>query len=346
MPNKRDDFTKDTKDRMAKRVGYRCSNPHCRKLTCGAAEVPDGFVNIGVAAHIRAAAPDGKRYDQAMSASQRKSILNGIWLCQSCSKLIDSDENRYTVELLYEWKYGAETESITQLENGTNDVSIPRHFTSAERARSVKDDQSHLLAALNQEIDQLLARIEKIDEKLDAAKQDENVVMTQAYEKRLEGLVMMYTSLSEQLKEKLTYSSSENETVTCVKNVPRPSEPRPGKPHPKRSLKAAIELAAGATTGILGIISTGHVGAVAVLFGSVMLGLGFSELFNHDDRIQEINAKVEFSGNPEVDQAISYIKAMQMAVVGLESEVEKLHMARIVHERSLVQMNLATDRES
>ena len=44
-----------------------------------------------------------------MTEDERKSINNGIWLCQSCAKLIDSDENKYTVELIKEWKEGTES---------------------------------------------------------------------------------------------------------------------------------------------------------------------------------------------------------------------------------------------
>ena len=38
-----------------------------------------------------------------------KSINNGIWLCQSCAKLIDSDENKYTVKLIKSWKEQTES---------------------------------------------------------------------------------------------------------------------------------------------------------------------------------------------------------------------------------------------
>jgi len=33
---------------------------------------------------------------------------NGIWLCQSCAKLIDSDLAKYTKEVLLDWKETAE----------------------------------------------------------------------------------------------------------------------------------------------------------------------------------------------------------------------------------------------
>ena len=107
--DKRDNFTELIKNKLATRVSYICSNPNCRKITIG----PDskkGINNIGVAAHICAAAPRGPKYDVNMTEQERKSIDNGIWLCQSCAKLIDSDENKYTVSLIKLWK--EQTENI------------------------------------------------------------------------------------------------------------------------------------------------------------------------------------------------------------------------------------------
>ena len=92
-------------------VGRRCSNPACRKLTCGANTNPEKITNIGVAAHICAAAQGGPRYDASMTPEERKSFENGIWLCQSCSKLIDTDITRYPKELLQSWKQLARTDS-------------------------------------------------------------------------------------------------------------------------------------------------------------------------------------------------------------------------------------------
>lgn len=107
--DKRDNFTYAVKNKLAKRVVYVCSNPNCRKLTIGP-DSGNGINNIGVAAHICAAAPGGPRYDENMSEEERKGIDNGIWLCQSCAKLIDSDEDKYTVQLIKSWK--EQTENI------------------------------------------------------------------------------------------------------------------------------------------------------------------------------------------------------------------------------------------
>ena len=116
MGNIRDDFTSATKELLANRVGRRCSNPACRKLTCGANTNPEKITNIGVAAHICAAAQGGPRYDASMTPEERKSFENGIWLCQSCSKLIDTDITRYPKELLQSWKQLAEQTAILEVE--------------------------------------------------------------------------------------------------------------------------------------------------------------------------------------------------------------------------------------
>ena len=146
MPNNRDDFTANTKDLLARRVGYRCSNPSCRKLTCGANDDVKSFTNIGVAAHICAAAPGGKRYDVNMTSDERKGFDNSIWLCQSCSKLIDSDELRYPVELLLKWKQLSEEISILELESSLpaqdskQDVELIKFYIQCFDRPAFQDD--------------------------------------------------------------------------------------------------------------------------------------------------------------------------------------------------------------
>ena len=61
MANKsRDDFSSATIETMAKRVTYMCSNPECEKMTVGPNSNKNKSTSIGVAAHIKAAAPGGK----------------------------------------------------------------------------------------------------------------------------------------------------------------------------------------------------------------------------------------------------------------------------------------------
>lgn len=111
----RDEFSVKTKEKLAKRVAYRCSNPQCRKPTIGPKDESDGTISIGEAAHIRAASPGGKRYDSNMSSEERSSYQNGIWLCRNCAAMIDRDEIHYTVELLCMWKQLAELEASNNI---------------------------------------------------------------------------------------------------------------------------------------------------------------------------------------------------------------------------------------
>lgn len=105
----RDDFPVDVIEAIRKRTGGRCSVPSCRAATTGPSESRlSGVTNVGVAAHITAAAPGGPRYDPEMTPEQRRSRANGIWVCQTHGKVIDDDENRYTAGLLRAWRYHAE----------------------------------------------------------------------------------------------------------------------------------------------------------------------------------------------------------------------------------------------
>lgn len=118
---RRDDFDAQTKAALAERVGHRCSRPECRHLTIGPSdESPNARSRIGVASHI-AAASKGKgarRYDSTMSPEERRSISNGIWLCETCAKLIDTDEIRFPSVLLHEWRRQAEARAREELERG------------------------------------------------------------------------------------------------------------------------------------------------------------------------------------------------------------------------------------
>ena len=107
----RDDFDKATKEALAARAGHRCSFPGCTNVTHGPSDESERSVSsTGMACHISAASAGSgaRRYDSSMSAEQRRSIDNGLWLCYTHGKLIDTDETRYSISTLKKWKGIAE----------------------------------------------------------------------------------------------------------------------------------------------------------------------------------------------------------------------------------------------
>lgn len=100
----RHDFLKSTITTLRENVAGLCSNPDCRVLTVASVSDKDKTLNLGVAAHICAAAPGGPRYNPDQTKDERRAYENGIWLCSTCSRLIDDDPASYPVALLNCWK--------------------------------------------------------------------------------------------------------------------------------------------------------------------------------------------------------------------------------------------------
>lgn len=101
MTNERDNFPVSVRRALAARAGHRCSL--CKAPTSGPSdEAPDAVTNVGVAAHISAAAPGrgARRYDPSFTREERRCIDNGIWLCGTCSIMIDRDEVVFSTEAL------------------------------------------------------------------------------------------------------------------------------------------------------------------------------------------------------------------------------------------------------
>jgi hypothetical protein len=95
----RDDFAPHIKRSLAQRAGYLCSI--CDSTTVGPSDESDTSVNVtGIAAHITAASPGGRRYDPRLTPESRASIDNGIWLCNTHADLIDGDEVTFTADYL------------------------------------------------------------------------------------------------------------------------------------------------------------------------------------------------------------------------------------------------------
>ena len=107
----RDKFQKPAVDALAKRAAYICSNPDCRALTIAPSSEDDfKFLYIGNAAHITAVSAGGPRFDAKLSAEERSSTGNGIFLCSNCADMIDKNKGAdYPVDLLVKWKKGHES---------------------------------------------------------------------------------------------------------------------------------------------------------------------------------------------------------------------------------------------
>nr|VFJ92648.1 MAG: Uncharacterized conserved protein YegL, contains vWA domain of TerY type [Candidatus Kentron sp. H]VFJ95085.1 MAG: Uncharacterized conserved protein YegL, contains vWA domain of TerY type [Candidatus Kentron sp. H]VFK00361.1 MAG: Uncharacterized conserved protein YegL, contains vWA domain of TerY type [Candidatus Kentron sp. H] len=120
----RDDFSQSTKRTLAERAGYRCSFPGCLQTTIGPSEESEESTSsVGMACHIAAASggPGARRHIATMTAEERSSISNGIWMCYTHGKLIDTDETRYTNEMLRCWKQIAERRAQARLEGLVED---------------------------------------------------------------------------------------------------------------------------------------------------------------------------------------------------------------------------------
>lgn len=109
----REDFDHATKEQLAKRAAYLCSFVGCHRSTFGPSrEAIDKTANTGVAAHICAASkgPGARRrlLDLKLDRALLRKYENGIWMCETHAKLIDTDEVSYTVEMLKDWRRLAE----------------------------------------------------------------------------------------------------------------------------------------------------------------------------------------------------------------------------------------------
>jgi hypothetical protein len=144
----RDDFRNGVKATLGKRASYVCSNPDCRKATVGPGSEADSTVSIGVAAHITGASPGGPRYDASLTSSERAGSGNGVWLCETCGKVVDSDVPKYTVELLQRWKAEAEERARLHLGVAHGDIAEP-----LDLALPSVDDDDFLLSFANTSLD-------------------------------------------------------------------------------------------------------------------------------------------------------------------------------------------------
>lgn len=131
----RDDFQSGVPEALAKQVGYVCSRPECRASTIGPASNGKSS-SSGVAAHICAAAEGGPRYNPEQTPNERSSQANGLWVCHSCSRLIDNDPAAYPEDMLLRWKAQA------------IEAAAKQHGTRVLTERDVQEQMASTLSAL------------------------------------------------------------------------------------------------------------------------------------------------------------------------------------------------------
>lgn len=85
----------------------RCYNPNCYE-SIGLKE----DTILGEIAHIKSYSKSGDRYDETLSDKDKNSYNNLLVLCPNCHKMVDDNPEKYTVDLLYDWKSKREYEAI------------------------------------------------------------------------------------------------------------------------------------------------------------------------------------------------------------------------------------------
>ena len=156
----RDDFPEKVKRIVAQRAAYFCSRPECRKLTIGPHSDPEKALSDGVAAHICAASLGGPRFDPTQTENERRGVDNAIWLCHSCSDLVDKDEQAFPKEVLREWKslhakFISDSGGVPQLPDITvrtlRGLAVPPRGPATIRGEDVSTFREHELLIANQD---------------------------------------------------------------------------------------------------------------------------------------------------------------------------------------------------
>lgn len=115
----RQDFSLRTREQIAKRAGFICSYPGCKRMTiASSSDRESGLTLTGVAAHITAASAAGPRHESSMTEDERAGESNGIWLCQVHGKFVDDNPTACTVEALRRWKAQHEKWVFDRVESG------------------------------------------------------------------------------------------------------------------------------------------------------------------------------------------------------------------------------------
>jgi hypothetical protein len=80
-----------------------------------------------------------------MSVEDRSGITNAIWLCQTCAKLVDNDEGRFTTEQLIEWKGRAEADAFARIGKTVQHAALGANEREIKRNLRIRDRLQRLM---------------------------------------------------------------------------------------------------------------------------------------------------------------------------------------------------------
>lgn len=147
---------------------YAHSGNQCAYPGCSAPLFEDNGLLTGECCHIEAYSPLGARYNPQQSDEERNGFNNLLLLCSRHHKIVDSDINAYTVEILkrmkndHEMKYDAGNLVLTENQLKSLQIATKLYW---KRIEEIDKKNPELLdfkrfANINESLEELLAEIE------------------------------------------------------------------------------------------------------------------------------------------------------------------------------------------
>ena len=139
-----------------------------------------------------------------MTEQERMDISNGIWLCKTCHALVDSDTQRYTVELLHTWKRQAEEWTKKELEFKVGDSdrhtqalnNFLKELSSVDRSFEFV----YYEMQLNEELERLVKKMEDIRRKIEDAKTVYDGCLAEIYEMQFQNMRSIFLDINNRIE--------------------------------------------------------------------------------------------------------------------------------------------------
>lgn len=125
--------------------GNRCAYPDCTNPI-----FEDDGQLTGECCHIKAFSPGGPRYDASQTDEERNGVDNLMLMCSRHHAIVDKNVDRYTVEVLQEYKqmheekYSAETLRLTEEQLRYLQMSSDNFWKRIERIDQEEEDMADL----------------------------------------------------------------------------------------------------------------------------------------------------------------------------------------------------------